>query len=223
MDPGHRDYWFRSADWTPEARELFENKLRRVRRPSNRSQYLRIKALSLIESADPNIVDAGIMLLHRFLEEYPDAFDTPLVFKHLGDAYAKKGGTARAEQYYRQAVGAEEADGAMVRTGAPLDLAELLVASNDIEKNREAEDMLDRLEANPLQAIVLKADGFRFFLARARLAAKMGARRDASWYATQALKLALDRAPQFPRHPGVGDIDADPATLNELSELAEMV
>jgi hypothetical protein len=68
---------------------------------------------------------------------------------------------------------------------------------------------------------VFKIDNFRVFSVRARLAAHAGDAEEAASYAEAALRLKADREPQFPRHPDVGHIRADTATLEELRRLAQ--
>jgi hypothetical protein len=52
------DEWFRSVGWSAQAREEFEQRLRRAR-TGNRSQYLRSKALALAVAGE--VADAREM------------------------------------------------------------------------------------------------------------------------------------------------------------------
>jgi hypothetical protein len=221
---GARDDWFRSADWDGEAQELFETKLRRARGPTSKSQYLRIKALYLINTSDPSTIIAGIELLHRFLEAYSDhphgSLQLPLVHDHLARAYAKLGRPDIAEMYLRDAADSEVATGGRVVTGSDLNLAEFLIAKGDPQSYEHAARLLKAF-ADRANKMTLQSDRFRYFLAQARIASFTDRPSEASSYATQALKLALDKKPQFPRHPTVGQVQADPRTMRELSKLAE--
>lgn len=74
--------WFRAPTWTTEARDTFEQRLRRAR-ASNRPQYLRVQAVTLSESADAHDRQAAIVLLHRLLDQYPDNWQVPTAHELL--------------------------------------------------------------------------------------------------------------------------------------------
>jgi len=91
------DEWFRSTEGHDGAREEFERRLGRSRK-TNRSQYLRIQAITL---ADAGNIDAALELLRRAVAEYPDSFDVPHAFELIGDYERAAGRLADAEAAYR--------------------------------------------------------------------------------------------------------------------------
>jgi hypothetical protein len=58
--------WFRSGDWSSDAQQDFETRLGRAR-ARNRAQYLRIKAVALIDAGN---LDAATSLLRRVVDDY---------------------------------------------------------------------------------------------------------------------------------------------------------
>jgi len=90
--------WFRTPDWSPEAQEDFEARLRRAR-PHNRTQYTRIKGLALGESGQ---VEAARSLWLRILaDESGHDFERATTLEHLGDSYREED-PAAAQSYYRR-------------------------------------------------------------------------------------------------------------------------
>jgi hypothetical protein len=91
--------WFRSHDWSTDAPQDFETRLGRAR-AHNRAQYLRIKALALIDAGN---LDAATALLHRVVDDYGDDWiQVTASHEHLGDIYRSKGDLAGAETKYRR-------------------------------------------------------------------------------------------------------------------------
>jgi tetratricopeptide (TPR) repeat protein len=192
--------WYRTADWSPAAREEFERRLARSR-PHNRPQYLRIKAIAL---RDAEHVDAAGSVLKRILVEYPTR-----------DVARQQGSLERAEEMYRRAL-AHTRPG--LRSGLPgLYLAELLIDRGDDDALEEAEHLL---ESTARQAQTFHNSWFRWCLAVIGLAER---RRDTPTQrevARTALEL-LDAGPPFPRHPTVGLATTDKKTAEYLAVLAD--
>jgi tetratricopeptide (TPR) repeat protein len=209
--------WFRAPTWTTEARDTFEQRLRRAR-ASNRPQYLRVQAVTLLESpsADAHDHQAAIVLLHRLLDQYPDNWQVPTAHELLGEAYWANGDLDRAEQHLRRCL-ATSPDRSGT-TGVPdLTLAELLVERGTPAGLQEAAALLDA--ADLTKRLDFHTHVFRFYLAQARLAHRIGDDRQGD-YAARALRVAAITTPQLPRHPDVGLVRADAAILAELQRLA---
>ena len=90
------DDWFRSPRWDAACREDFEVRLRRAR-PTNRPQYLRIKALAL-ETENPGAAEG---LFERVIREYPDSTDAVFAVERVGDLQRSSGDLVQAEATYR--------------------------------------------------------------------------------------------------------------------------
>jgi len=200
--------WFRTPDWDVVAREAFEKRLARAR-PHNRSQYLRIKALSLREAG---LVSEAERLLVRVLEEYPDAFDVPFCLELLGDLAAEDGRLEEAIQRYGQALEAEPHASGTTGT-VQISIAEALVRLGRLD---EAVTML--LEADD-EATVFHSALFRYRATFAEAAHGLGDTENARAHARAALEL-LDAPDQFSRHPGVGRAHSDSAQIGHLCRLA---
>ncbi|MEO3828473.1 hypothetical protein [Actinomadura sp. B10D3] len=127
-----RNDWYTSADWDDAARELFDAKIRRSRRPWSKWQYFRGKANALFFSKDPDKIAAAIELLGRALVEVagiePDWASA--THHRLGEFAEAVGDLGAAEAHYRQAIAAcPLADRTLAGRSSPEeDLARLLNA-----------------------------------------------------------------------------------------------
>ena len=206
--------WFRSSEWDGRAQEEFEERLRRAS-SSYRSQYLRIKALALMDhGGDPEARGARELLV-RLIETYPGSSDVVMAHEHLGELDAREGHRPAAEAHYRAAMClAPERN---TRGDAALRLPELLIEDDTDESRREAHEVLDAI---PPDSLVFARDRFRFSVAQARLAQAEGDNAEARRYAESALEEAGRDAPDFPRHPTVGRVTADKTVIGQMRKLA---
>ncbi len=210
------DDWFRSDDWDDEARACFERKLARAR-PHGRVQYLRIKALSLLETTDPERREAGVALLQRLLCEHGDVrAEAAGAHVMLAEYHEQEGDPGQALTHYRESL--VLAKGTNVFWGAELTLAELIVREQLAEHYDEATELLDTFVADDL---VLRSDQYRYAVLRARLAQRQHRSALAAAYARGALQLFDTNRPLSSRHPEFGLARADEATLEELEVLAD--
>jgi tetratricopeptide (TPR) repeat protein len=202
--------WFRSGDWSSDAQQDFETRLGRAR-ARNRAQYLRIKAVALIDAGN---LDAATSLLRRVVDDYgDDRIQVTASHEYLGDIYRSLGDLAGAESEYRRVlILSPNLSGT---TGeVHLKLGEVLLAagSDDFAE-------IEQLIAAARPHAVFNTSAFRANVLDARVAAAVGdvARRRAS--ATAALSL-VDAPSQFSRHPTVGLVDASPSLLAEVADMA---
>ncbi|MEM9039310.1 MAG: hypothetical protein AAGD33_05380 [Actinomycetota bacterium] len=202
--------WFRSDDWSCDAQQDFETRLGRAQ-VRNRAQYLRIKALALIDTGQ---LDAATALLRRVVDDHrEDRVQVAASHEHLGDISRSTGDLAGAESAYRRVL--ELSPNLSGTTGeVHLKLGEVLL---EAKPNDFAE--VEQLIAAARPHAVLTTSAFRANVLDARVAAAIGdvERRRAS--AAAALSL-VDARPQFSRHPTVGLVDASPSLLAELEALA---
>ena len=210
------DEWYRDPRWNRRIQDEFESRLNRAR-ASSRPQYLRIKALTLLESGGRNERLAARDLLQRILEEYPDSLDVVAAHEGLAQVYEQEGATAEAESHYRSALHLS-LEG-YVRGDAHLRLPELLIESGDPDKLVEADAVLSMI--NIERDLVFRSQRFRYAVCRAKLAAAGGDSEAAAHYAAAALREAATDEPDFPRHPTLGGVHADPDILGELQRMAE--
>jgi len=208
------DEWFRSPAWDEAARADFEARLGRAR-PYNRQQYLRIKGLSLRAAGN---VGAARQLLERATED-PDAalFMTVAAWETLADMAAESGHRDNAEQLYRRIL-SEQPSLSGTTGSVEISLAESLLDGRDPADRDEALSLLNSW----IKRKQLKFDSalFRWHLALIRIAEATGDVETVRRAANTALTLA-DRGPQLPRHPDVGLVQTDRATLKRLRQLAK--
>jgi hypothetical protein len=209
--------WYRAPTWTGAARDTFEQRLRRAR-PHKRPQYLRVQAVTLLQSGDSHDRQAAIDLLHQLLDQYPENFEVPFAHELLAQAYWADGDLALAEYQLRCCLATSPANRSGTTGLADLALAELLVERGDSARFGEAAALLDA--ADLPARLVFHAQVFRYYLIRARLADRVGDPRRRE-YAQRALQVAAITTPQFPRHPDVGLVHTSAAVLAELREITK--
>ncbi len=208
------DDWFRSDSWDDSAQALFWAKLNRAR--SSRSQYLRIKGLSLLHTNDPARIEAGRMLSQQVLDGYPDdLLQTSSAHYALGESFADECRFDMAKEHLRACLAIEAT--VSVRHGTELRLAEVLIQESADGSRAE---VLDLLDAAASQHSPFPATAWRIQVARARVYERTGDPIRAASHASEALGLLASNDSPFPRHPGVGVIRPDQQTLNELRRIA---
>ena len=206
--------WFRSSEWDVRAQREFEERLHRAS-SSYGPQYLRIKALALMDhGGDPEARGARELLV-RLIETYPGSGDVVMAHEQLGELDAREGHRSAAEAHFRAAM--RLAPERHTRGDAALRLPELLIEDDTDESRREARQVLDAI---PPDSLVFAAQRFRFAVARARLAQAEGDDAEARRYAENALTEAGRDAPDFPRHPTVGLVTADKTAIHQMQKFA---
>lgn len=205
--------WFRDPAWDEANRAQFEQRLKRARAWS-RPQYIRIKGLALRDAGE---LDGAQVLFERVITEYPESLDAASAREHLGDLAVRTGRPVEAEAHIRALLADHPTLNAT--TGlAELALAELLIEHNDEPSRIEARSMLDAV-GRRLKGIAFNDARFRWFVAQSALASQTG-QLDEQQEAAQAALSLVGQAPQFPRHPTVGLVDADQPTLLWLHKAA---
>ena len=208
--------WYRDPRWDPAVAEEFERRLARARL-NNRPQYLRIKALVLLEDGGDGKRTAARRLLRRVIDDYDDPlndFDFLIAHETLAELDATDGALDEAEAQYRAAL--QLSSKSNVRGDAFLALAELLIRRGQKEAVAEAEAVLDQVvEAD----LTFKSQRFRYAACRARLAAGSGDAEKAAAYAIAALREASTTTPDFSRHPDIGHVEAPEDLLQEMRDL----
>lgn len=205
--------WFRSSEWDVRAQEQFEERLRRAS-SSYRPQYLRVKALALMDHGGHAEARGARELLVRLIETFPGSGDVVMAHEHLGELDAREGDRPAAQAHFRAAMRLSPERN--TRGDAGLRLPELLIEDDTDESRWEARQVLDAIRHGSL---VLASQRFRFAVARARLAHAEGEDAEARRYAQTALEEADRDAPDFPRHPTVGLVTADKTVIDQMRKL----
>ena len=208
------DDWFRSPDWSNDARADFEERLARAR-PYNRAQYMRIKGLALAEAGEKQGARDLWGRVTQSTEELARG-QQPSALEHLGDSYAHED-AAIAEHYYRRLLAEYPTLNGTSHT-SEISLAELLIDKGDRGSLEEALALLNSFLERGISHF--PSDLFRWHLALIRIAKATGDGETVRRAARTALDLA-DREPVFPRHKTVGVVQADKQTLRRLRKLAK--
>ena len=110
---------------------------------SYRPQYLRIKALALMDHGGSAEASGARELLVRVIEVYPGSMDVVMAHEHVGELDAREGRRSEAEAHFRAAMrlGPER----NTRGEAALRLPELLIEDDTVESRREAREVLDAI------------------------------------------------------------------------------
>jgi hypothetical protein len=211
--------WYRTRDWGSKESQEFERRLARAR-VHNRPQYLRIKAITLGQSLDPTVRAVARQLLSRVIEEYPAAeLEIPFCHELLGNSFRGDGRLDEAEDHYRSCLRMMPESGSGTSGLCDLSLAELLTERGDPASLDEAVSILHRIRDHGGGRLMFNSQIFRFHVAWARVADRLGEREAAADSARRALETAEITEPQLARHPTVGLVDADPEMVAELRRL----
>ena len=199
--------WYETADWDAAAQADFEERLSRTRaRPENRAEYLRRKAVELQEAG---LLDEAVRLYERFVaDEHARPFYVRGAVEQLGDIARRLGRLAEAERHYRRVLTFRPHGS--VSGMVEVSLAEVLL---DLGRPDEAAAALD--EADMFSVTMFHANLFRHLVALARIAQARGDANAAANAAARALGL-IDAPDQYSRHPGVGAVQTDDATISML-------
>jgi hypothetical protein len=210
------DDWYRTPNWSKDDRSDFEKRLKQAR-PHSRPQYLRIKAIALREHGGRLQRAAARELNERVLREHPDAVvDVAVAREELARLAEEDGLTEHAIELWRAAV-------SLPAAGAPtgdayLRLPELLIQSDDPQRWKEAASVIALI--TPERDLLFSSQRFRYAVLCARLANRNRDRDSAARFAEDALVEANRTRPDLGRHPDLGWVHADAATVSEMERLA---
>jgi tetratricopeptide (TPR) repeat protein len=158
-------------------------------------------------------------LLRRIVDEYPDACsEVNFAHEKMGSLYERMGRFAEAEREYRWVVDSYSKTRSGTSGVCDLTLAELIIRTEQSSKYVEAAELL--MQAAQSTTMTFKSDWFRYWLASARLAKRIGRNSDAAQFAEKALAFAASKEPQFRRPPTVGKVVMDMSIKNELEQLS---
>jgi tetratricopeptide (TPR) repeat protein len=206
------DEWFRTRDWSPESQVDFERRLLRAR-PYNRPQYLRIKGLALNAAGD---VDGARALWQRVVDEGGVSWvEEASATEHLADSYRLDSPELAARLYRR----VSELSPTLSGTSGThhIKLAQLLLDIGAPDALPEVGELLRWWVENA--RMPFPDAHFSWNIAYVNWALALGDKESAREGARRALDLA-QRGPVFPRHPTVGLVRIDNATMKWLRSLA---
>ena len=133
--------WYRKKTWTKKDEEEFFLKLKRahgVKRP----QYLRIKAVSLIDTKKSELYSVAEFLLLKLLEEYPDVrTEKSLAYNLLGEIFLFRSDLNSAIGYFKKSI-AFEKEFPNVKTSSYLDYSELIIKNRKTEHYQYVKELI---------------------------------------------------------------------------------
>jgi tetratricopeptide (TPR) repeat protein len=213
------DDWYRSDEWSDEVEEQFRARLARCRSEWNRSQYLRLKALALLESDDAPKIRAARDLLLEWLDQDKD-LQLPLVHQSLGSAYERLGDSDRALSHYERAAETElnPPEGVKVGAQSVLEFASAEARIRGQLRDSTFDLLMSELDRDPESIMTFPASRYRL----AAVLAEEFQRRKDSEAARSWAKVALDAADASSPFPRRRDVGIANATADERSRLEQL-
>lgn len=133
--------WYRRKTWTKTDEEEYFAKLRRARK-DGRAQYLRVQAIELIETKDPNLLLVAETLLNKILAHYPEnRIEKSETLNSLGEIYKLREDYETAINYFQKSLDFEK-DFPNVITTAYLNFSETVVRAEKTELYDKVENLL---------------------------------------------------------------------------------
>jgi tetratricopeptide (TPR) repeat protein len=191
--------WFRNSQWTPEIEQQFEARLARSR--GQRGEYLRIQALTLVETLRSECAAPAIALAQRHVELAPTGIGAAQMHAAIAQAFITLGRLEPAVDAFRNAVKSELAR-PNVRGCHYIDFA-WFVATNSLSPHYN-EALAAMQQIMQAQDLVLSANQYRYFGALALISADTGDIQNARRMAQSALSAASEERGPFWRLPGFG-------------------
>lgn len=212
-----RGDWFRGPAADVESMDSFEQRLSRAT-PQNRPQYLRIKAVEILnQSDDPEAWHVAATLLGRVVTDYQDPLQKVMAHIGLARYHRQLGHWDEALHEYQTAIDESLPGRSGGTVTAEVDMAEILIDRNAPGDAARALELLTSEDL--LSKTHFDSTLFRIALCRARARSRLGL--DPSDSAREALRLASITEPQLPRHPTVGRVAADGQTITELERYSQ--
>lgn len=204
----HKDDWFRSSSWDEADQTLFQQKLARARGADSKSQYARIKALSLQQTKEPAKIRAAIGLLEHILAEWPDVFDTSSVLLQLAECAELEGRLDDCLRYYADVFNSQRKRPGL-KTQAHLNYGWLVICHPFPDHYEQALAILDEFHG----VTPFPVDVFRASTIRAVILSRSGRELDrAAELAATALTAARMTEAPLRYHPKLGivkHVDSD--------------
>ena len=208
--------WYRQSDWTPVTAAEFERRLAKSR--AQRSEYLRIQALTLAGTKRSEFATAAIELAQRFLELKKTGVGVAQAHATIAQAHATLGQVDAAVAAYRLAVDAEHAQ-PNVRGCHYLDFTWFVAKRTLIS---QFDEVLAVTQRNMDQRdLMFPANQYRYFGALALISGALGDKDNARRMAKNALSAAARKQGPFGTQPSLGLAEQDREIQGQLERLAD--
>ena len=175
--------WFRRTSWSDLEEHDFFERLDKSRSTLHRSQYLRLQAVSLLQTRQPRLIRVALRLLEVLVSGTPDPSELAAAHLHAAECYERLGDFPRAADQFRLSLHAWEAFPA-ADVGCALAFPWFVARHGLCDLYDEALNTLDKAEA------VFPAQIFREASVRAMVADDRGDKTAAAQHAHRALDAA---------------------------------
>lgn len=208
--------WYRQQEWTPVVSTEFEKRLSRSR--GQKSEYLRIQALTLADTLKPELAGPAVDLAKRFLELKSEGIGVAQMYATIAKAFSTLGNIAAANDAYKCAVDAES-KWPNSRGYHYLDFAWFVATHKLTDQYSSALAAMDRNKQD--QDFIFPANQYRYFGALALISSEGGDKETAKRMAKNALIAASKEKGPFKRLPWAGIVKRESDEIRvRLKQLA---
>jgi len=211
-----QDDWYRSECWTSEIEAVFNARLARSR--GQRSEYLRIQALTLVETGKCENALPAIQLATRQLELKEKNIFAAQMHAIIANAYVVLGNTSAAIEAFRYSVEAER-NRPYVHGYHYLEFAWFVATNRLVEFYDETIRVIDQNKQD--QDLMLPVNQYRFFGALALISEGREEQATTQRLAKSAIQAAERNAGPFRHQPKLGLFRAKRDDI--LSRLEQLV
>lgn len=196
--------WYRQSTWSLEISQEFERKLSRSR--AQKSEYLRIQALTLAETSNQDFAHSAIDLARRFLELKSEGVGVAQMHATIAKAFTTLGNISAAIDAYKLAVDAEYR-WPNIRGYYYIDFA-WFAATNKLFHLYE--DVTLAITKNMQDSdLIFPVNQYRYFAAMALIASDSSDNEKAKLMAEKALAAASKTEGPFKRYSWLGLVKQD--------------
>jgi tetratricopeptide (TPR) repeat protein len=210
--------WYRHKTWTTEDHQAFLARLGRSRSAYHKAQYLKIQALTLLETTKQEYVQGALDLADLGVKEYPDPFSLGSLHQIRAACFVRIHRTDDAYAAFQESFRATRLI-PNLHFGVELDFAWWVATRNLSDFYDEALKRLE--ESKDSQSAFIPAIGYRLFGALALIAKATGDAPNARRWAKQAVAAVNSQESPFPRHRLFGLVrNPDALVLRRLRRMA---
>jgi tetratricopeptide (TPR) repeat protein len=194
--------WFRRSTWSASDQADFFARLKRSR--GRKTEYLRLQAAALADTRAPELIHAALQLLDIALGGSPDGFHLSMLHLQRAECLVALGRGPEAVLAFRASLQARRDQPNMINM-AYLEFAWTVAR---LRMTSHYDEVLMALREFGQQSdLVFPTNAFRYFGARALIAADQGDVSTARRCAADAIASAAEHRGPFARHPTFGLVD----------------
>ena len=203
--------WYRKKSWGKNEEEHFFTKLNRARK-ENRTQYLKVQAIELMETGIPDLFDVAEKLLNQALKEFPnDKLHRSSILNSLGEIHQYRNEIPTALEYFKMAVLFEQ-EFPNVQTQACLNYSELIIQNNFSDQFGFVKELI--LER--FKTAIFPIEKYKMALILSFISKKEGNLGHANYYSELAEKNAIETTSGLRFHKDIGVVKERNTWLERL-------